>query len=1518
MLHRVRRSQNSRVSMPNILTLVSIGNWLRSQLSSIFPTGQLSQDLSSKLSLVTSSSSFCDTGAIQGMAQTGGDPAANLQELFASLRPSGSGSSVRQSEGTHQSSDRPSRTFSQHPPQRNPSQYSQHIMSQPYSPSFGASPSRDHAHHHRNQTPTGDNSKDDRTANLLNLLNFNNLSSSPQSQSQPQSQQGPSTALRQTHGTLAPAPSAHSIHGRGISASDLVASFMGSKPSAPASRETTPAPSSGNHQDLLLSLLNRASAPQPPASKENLAPQTPLQETNVGAVTHNLAKTALEGKRPSGPTAKESSQSARKESPIRIFGSKAEDSTPFEPEHLPKPEALPKRNTTRQPGSLSGSPAAATTKKDPIFTYVNPFEQLAASSPRNLQTKPPNGDGQKRKSKESSPAPVHASSRRKITPAGEEILQSIESPAPVPLDDGRTQIEALIGIGAPTQNTETVAEALNEVGDKVNKEVENALAEAEVAEAEAKADEKERQAEVKKEELERAQEKTIQAMAESAHDVAVQVKQELDKDENKGLLEESLTTPVANVVKEIIDEAAQGDAHDEWESADAAETRTKGDTDQIVKVYQFPLKPFVSITVTPKHPPELGIPPASVLDVARFKKEFDQIDRTLATATTEFIAYSIVKPGGIRIIRQDDGADRQLFSGAKDRMFNICFSIGKGNAPLRGTQNVVATGVSGSVYWATVTKADGLPFEADLMEKTGLIIPPSASQTESTSTGQLKTRAKKSSRHPGFFAIGRGKLIHIIFPFHARRSKFVNEDSVLDTDGYLQERTLKISTGKAGKDFTFSEDDTAIITLDKAGRLRFWDITELIDESNGSASRLAPIDVKSPLQNLATTHPSQKSWPTSVMFLDKSKAYQKGIAQRYLIVGMKQNHTLQLWDLGLGKAIQELSFPHEKEDDPICSISYHPPTSIIVVGHPTRNSLYFVHLSAPRYTLPSMSQATYLKKVFSGGPSVYRTDLTAIMSGLREYSFASKGQLRSVDLVPSPGVEDEDDPTLFELYITHSRGVTCLSIKKQDLGWSQDNKVLNPINAEKVGEIVVKDVPSLLSGPLSETKQSNGDSLPSSYSSSTPKSQKARTESAKAAPSSAIKSEDAKPEAQGTPQPSVKLEKPTPDATSSAISDKGDKKKKKRRIGAAEDQPNVSDTPAETPAVVEPQAGPVAPESVSKEGRSNVRTASRDNTPAPQATKTQTIANGESINLGISGDFLDKELKKIETGVSKEFKQVLGRELEGLYRRIDDDKRVQDAAGAAKQDAMLRLVSSTLSGNVDKALARIIEGNIRQSVIPAIADVLASILDQRLSEALAKQLHNAIPAHLKLALPEAVNRSMQQTEVLRILSDQITGKISGHVEKEFSSVLHNNIAPAFKNLALNVAQKTSSEVESRVREQLKAPEVQQRKDTAKVDELSSVVRGLSDIVHTMAASQSEFQQEILKLQSQAAQERQALAIRETSRQHQETSPSSGRSVLNSITPEQAEVNAISAMMGERRYEEATIQVSTADPFLYSS
>lgn len=1307
--------------------------------------------------------------------------------------------------------------------------------------------------------PAGDASTD-RTASLLNLLKFSQPVASPP----PTTQQQPPSMLRPSYGSS----SSHSIHGRGISASDLIGSSMG-KISSPTSRENVPSSSSSNHQDFLLKLLNQSNPSQPISKESNAAAVSQEQETTADQISQKLADASLGTRSPAV------SSDTRGDSPIRVFGSNDEaQPTPFAPEDLPSSQPQP------QP------------KKDSIFTYVNPFEQLAASSPRNAPPRSANKDGHKRKVNEPSPGPIHNSLRRKLTPTGNKIRQSVESPVHTTIGEGPSQVEALMGISAPSRSTGTVAETLNEVGGQVDREVEDALAIAE---------KKEKQANLKREELERAKEETLDVLEEKVHDAAVVVKHELDKEENKDLLEETFSTPVAEAVKDIIDDAAQGTKGDDWESANGEDTRMDG---RVIPVYQFPMRPFVSIDIQHKDTSKLTVRDDSLINIARLKKEFDQTDRTLATATNEFIVYGSPKTGGLRIIRQDDGLAKHLFADTRDRIFNVSISTASPASPLRGTQTIIATGLSGTVYWVPIAKSEEDLFQTD-MEEQGLIFPPSPAQSDNSSGGQLKTRAKKSSRHPEYFAIGRGKSIQIIFPAQARNSSFLEKGSTVDTENYFKDRNLKITTGKAGKDFTFSEDDTVIVTLDKAGRLRFWDIRDLVHEANASASTVVPIEIKTPLLSFATIPASEKAWPTSVLFVDKVRPYTKGIAQRYVVVGMKQNHTLQLWDLCLGKAVQELNFPHEKESDAICSIAYHPSSGIIVVGHPTRNSIYFIHLSAPKYNLPGMSQAKFVQRRANNDSTLPKPEATAIMSGIREYSFANKGDLRSVELVPPNGeqtrpTEDDEDPNQFELYIMHFKGVTCLGIKKEDLGWSPDSRVLHPVESEKEGYIIVRELPQSRAVSSSEPSSANGEALPPSTSVAS---------ASNNIPNEANDNGTLSAKAGYIPAKEAATLRSDRAASGTGNTEKLDKKRKKRT--AASDTSTRPATDVTSVHSLAPSSGTYAiaaqraPLPSSEVTQNNTPKVAAETLPTSSSDHSaRSITNGDSINLGISGDFLDKELKKIEKGVSAEFNSVLGKELEALYRRLDEDKRVQDAAGAAKQDAMLRLVSSTLGDNVEKALNRIIQAKLQQVVLPSITEVTASTLDKRITEVLTQQLHHAIPPLLKLALPEAISHGIQNRDVLRVISDQITSKLAGHVEREFSSTLHTHIAPAFKSLAVEVATKVSGETERRVREQLQKAEVQHHEDTAKIDQLTNLLRGLSETVHTMAAAQSQFQQEILKLQ----QERQASSSRGRSGDHEHVSHASTESQPPQKSPEQEDFELLNSLMNQGRFEECTIQV----------
>lgn len=1254
--------------------------------------------------------------------------------------------------------------------------------------------------------------------NLLGLLKFGqpNAGSEPPQVTQPPS----SLASHPPYANLA----TPNVHGRGISASDLVSSIMGQTDSKPPTPRA-PASSSSTHQDSLLRLLNRnVSGTDTTHKNRDSSPQT---------LSHDLARASIEGTESPRPSISPS----RQKSPIRYFG-EATATSPFDPQDVPK----------ASPSHQAGS-------------YVNPFEDQAASSPLSMKPRrlTANG-GTSKRIKSQSPAATQNSTRRKLTPSGNDVLHSIDPPIRDAPKDERTPVEALMGIGAPSRDAETVAAALNEVGEKVDRQVENALAAAE---------RKEKTVHVKQEEEDDVGSKVqIDAIQEHVHDAAVGLKKELEKEENKNALNEVMPDAAAKALKDVIDEAANDDTRDEGQARQ-------------IKVHQFPMRPFVSIELVQKDQPELLVREDSTTPIARFKKEFDQADRTLASATNEFIAYAIHKSnGGVRVIGQEDGQSNHLFADSRDRVFHVALSTTVGDP--NGLQRVIATGVSGTVYCATIQEPGAVLSEEEMQLST-VIIPAFQTGTDTTSGGQLKTRAKRSSRHPQFFAIGRGKAIYVVFPSHARNSEFMDKKTMMvDADKYLAERSLKITTGKAGKDFTFSEDDSIIVTLDKAGKLRLWDVRELVDQANEDVSRLAPIEIKTPILSFATAHASEKSWPTSVLFVDKIKPYNKGTALRYMLLGMKQNHTLQLWDLCLGKAVQELSFPHEKETDAICSVDYHPGSGIIVVGHPTRNSVYFIHLSAPKYNLPSMSQAKFAQRLANKDSSLPKAEATAIMSGMREYSLADKGQLRSIELTPSSGevtrlAEDEEDPMLFELYIVHSKGLTGLSVKKQDLGLSRESRVLCPVDAEAEGVIVVKDIRETMSNPASE---------PSTIS----------VNGAIQAPMTPAKA----------PAKSPSKEKEKTEHTEEAAPSRDAEKKKNKKAASA-----ASDVNATPKAVVStPQVSSSALKGVAHSG--TPKDTSKDTSePLKSSAEERGSATGsrdETVSVGIDGAFLDKELKRIEKGVSLEFNKVISKELDVLYKHFAEDKRIQEAAGAAKQDAMLRLVSSTLGDNVEKALSRIILTSIKDTVLPSIADVATNVLKQQLPSVIAQQTQLAIPSAVKQTLPEAVSRAMQGPDMIRTVTEQMSKTMSVHVEREMSKAMQNTILPSYHDLASTVAQKMKTDTDGHMRQQLMQAESSRQLDSKKIDQLTTLVSSLSDTVHTMASSQSQFQEEILKLQQKVKEnELQIAAARSQAANTHSPTPSESAS-HHQISPEEQELEAVTAAMNEGRYEEATVMV----------
>ncbi|PGH13784.1 hypothetical protein AJ79_03484 [Helicocarpus griseus UAMH5409] len=1376
---------------------------------------------------------------------------AELQALFANIKPrrspnSASNTPVAEAQAYRQNGS-PSGEAGFAPP---PGFHQATVSSPIYSPQYAGTP----PHHgsdiispnvptpRNNQTPQQPLNAD-RTSNLLNLLKFSSASQNASSPMPPQEDAG---ALKDVQGE-GPVGSTQSSHGRGISASDIVASFMGkpgvsapgatgsmpSDPSAaqPPERASATSPSADNAQNMLLKLLNR---PKPQASKS---------EESVNAAAGAKSPAAAAPREPS-TDAGVGSPTERQGSPMRLFGTgESREATPFEP-------------------------PVQQQQKDTIFTYVNPFEQLAAASPRHRspQGNQPRGLGG------ASAAPDGASTKKNGTTTGHrkrsEPSEDV-NPSSLPLKSGEN-VAIPPGSGGfedsqgPDQKKmkikkETVFEALGEVAGQVDKEVEDALARATADET----------IHVKQEPEEEDSKAVLDSLAEELGKTALDAQEGLDKDTSGESLPKG-SPPVVSDTKEAPTVVANDAVVDSWES----------DTGRIIPVYNFPLKPFVSITWKGNTENPSPIRTDGIMDIARLKKDFDQLDRTLTSATSEYIVYALAKNGGMRIVRQDDGLDRQVFRSTNDRVFNVSLSATASfHSSAVKEQAVLGIGVSGTVYWATVVKSDEDLFEQDVLERDSLIFPPFPASDENTSGGQLKTRARRSSRHPEFFAIGRGKSIHIVWPHSAMSPKYgvTKSRREVDTEKFFKEKSLKIATGKAGKDFIFSDDDTVIVSLDKTGRMRFWDIRDVGDFPNTTTTSKASTDIRVPLLTLVTGSPTEKSWPTSVLFIDKLRPYVKVSALRYVLVGLKQNHTLQLWDIGLGKAVQELNFPHDNESDAICSVAYHPGSGIIVVGHPTRNSIYFVHLSAPRYSLPQMSQGTYIQRVAEKDERLPRPESTACMSGIRELSFGSKGQLRSLELLPltrpPTSAPDLDEAGLFELYVMHSHGVTCLNIKKSDLGWSSENKILDPVNALQKGFI---DVNPLQSFPAQIDEQSvNGDAASKAVSKGKEPAKKMAGPPSESA--TGIESSRNQSPSKQSPKKKAGDSVSTADQNDqlSTTTDKSEKRKKKRAEGGKAKETPTKDV--DQAQVQMQQSMAVSESNVSSRVPSE-------------------SGPGEAINLGISSDFLNKEIKKIEKAVSAEFTKSFSRELNTLYTRFDQDRRAQDQAATAKQDAVLRLVSSTLSDNVEKNLSRIITNNVQSMVVPTLVETTSKSMDQQIKEGLGRQLDSILPAALKDVLPPVIQRAVQSENVLHRISELVSASVSSRVEKDLTKFLHEKIVPSFKEQSNQQARLMTKEVERQFVSQLRQYELRQHNDSTKIDQLTTLVHSLSETISTMAAAQSRFQNEILELNRQLGTKTSAPEM-----------PPAPAPAPRNLSPEEVELEEISDLMKAGRYEEGAIR-----------
>ncbi|RDA92008.1 hypothetical protein CP533_6037 [Ophiocordyceps camponoti-saundersi (nom. inval.)] len=1239
-------------------------------------------------------------------------------------------------------------------------------------------------------------SKADRTANLLNLLKFSSSGGSSSQQPQP------------------PPEQAQQDHDR--------ASFGLSGQYPPAARIHQPAPSGADPTGLLAALMRGAN--EPDESRQQPPPQQPNKPFTSGSPssdTRSYLLNLLNRPKPSQtdqPLLAETSRSeAQSTESFHGHGHFKQPSNNYQPaqqyqpptQHPPRSESFsdvphPASNVS----SFSFPPTTQESSADMSALYQQLMGTLQKSSPRDHATQGFRGQSKDQSSPVTStrPEPPRQGSQR--------------SPVASPMEHGHRIADRSSSLHSHRSTQQPVKQTPpSSEFDKISladKSKEPSASDAVTGSQDTDArPDSSRPAERHVEQPLEDAPVTSQPGSRDAQEWTDESETAAQADEEP--VSDNATQPANQASTSTSREPASVPADkaqpvaDNWESADQEEIVVIEEKEHApVRVYNLPMKPWISITLQEdRTEPRPLFRDESIMDIARLKKEFDQVDRNLYTASQTYMTYGMSKQGGLRVIRQDDGKDAKVFGDTKDRIFNVSMLV---NAPEGKTgihrEAIIGTGVSGTVYWVQVKDGEKDHIEDAHLEQYGFALP-AVTIDDGGPHGVQKTRARASTAHPECFAVGRGKYINFIWPSYIMQNNLfkTGHDRVVDTERLYKQCSLRINTAKACKDFAFSQDDTVVVSVDNAGRVKFWDVRDLMAVEEGSDAR-APmpahtsLELKEPLLTLSCVAEGEKAWPTSVIFLDKQRPFQRRCALRYIVVGMKQNHTIQLWDLALGKPVQEFNLPHGSDSDAVCSIMYHPASGMIVIGHPTRNSIYFAHLSAPKYNLRNMSQAEYTQRLVAQDSSIPQPDSTAVISGVREYSFANRGIIRSLDILSNPAMlQDADEPTLFELYAMHSKGVACLLIRQSELGWSKDNKVLDGVNAVEEAVVTVTDLRSR------HQPEVGGDHGPTRIANRT-----AGKETL----------------SKGASVPADWARNPSP--TGVPFKFKFD--------------PKEGDTPLK-----ESHGKKSESKSRKKKAPSTVRES--DQTvihrvdAAVEPTPTRASGSGSEAK-SVSPEAFESAMAGVEARLTATMTDTLRTSLGKLQGKMDEGARVRDESFNQHQLKLLDMVSEVLNENTQKVLESLIHHQFTKLVIPAVGDHAGRAVKEYLQHSLQPVVGSSIRDEMQRALP----RALRSGDFVKAVSEQMGVIVASSLQHEVLAALTQSLTVTLSKLVTQAVQRVAQELQQNHQDQVEHLKAQHAADGNKIDQLMAQVGRLTEMVSTVAASQSSLQVELSKLKQQ--------------------------------------------------------------------
>ncbi|KZT69035.1 hypothetical protein DAEQUDRAFT_757242 [Daedalea quercina L-15889] len=182
------------------------------------------------------------------------------------------------------------------------------------------------------------------------------------------------------------------------------------------------------------------------------------------------------------------------------------------------------------------------------------------------------------------------------------------------------------------------------------------------------------------------------------------------------------------------------------------------------------------------------------------------------------------------------------------------------------------------------------------------------------------------------------------------------------------------------------------------------------------------------------------------------------------------------------------------------------------------------------------------------------------------------------------------------------------------------------------------------------------------------------------------------------------------------------------------------------------------------------------------------------LNESPLGVALTKEMRKVEENLHTRIGRLIGKELDKQHQRLEDARAHEQAEDFARQEKILKLISTELSKNTTRVVEMAVKNEVQNSVLPS----LENITKTEVKAALGNQISKGLSDSFKQNLPTEIERMLLRPEVSNQIARNVSNAVTPVVERQVKETVSKNLLQAYQQQSGLMHQELSREIRNEI------------------------------------------------------------------------------------------------------------------------